>query len=73
MVTLSWTNFFIRFGQASQVLSGNFIKRNLANSCFQLNEYDNWTKTVYILCRYTSVGTKLTKVVLLEAGLSHIW
>ena len=56
MVTLSSTNLFTSFRQTSQLLSGNFIKRNLSNSNFNLVKYGNLTKTVYILSRYTPVG-----------------
>ena len=44
----------------------------MTNSSFDLTKYDGWTKTVYILSRYTSVDTNLTKVVLFEAALSDI-
>ena len=60
------------FEQASERLSGHFIKSNLANSSFYLDKYDNWTETVYILSRYTSLCTNLTKVVRFEAVLSDI-
>ena len=72
MATARSTNFFILFWQGSQVLSGHFIKRNLANSSGHLVKYNSWRKTVYILSRYTSVGTKLAQVALLEAVLSDI-
>ena len=72
MVTSSSANFFILFCKVSQVLQGPFIKSNVTNASFDLVKYDDWTKTVYILSRYTPVGTNLTKVVLLEAVLSDI-
>ena len=56
MVTASSTNSFTAFWQASQLLSGNFIKRNLTNWNFNLVKYGNLTKTVYILSKYTPLG-----------------
>ena len=50
-----------------------FIKTNVTNSSFRLVKYDNWTKTVYILCRYIYVPTNLAKEVVLEVGWSDIW
>ena len=58
--------------QASQVLSGHFTKRNLANWSFHLVQYGNLTKTVFILSRYTPVGRNLNKAVLFEFGWSDI-
>ena len=72
MATARSTNFFILFWQGSQVLSGHFIKRNLANLSCHLVKYNNWRKTVYILSRYTSVGTNLAQVGLFQAVLSDI-
>ena len=66
MVTSSSANLFVHFYKVSEVLQGT------SNSSFDLFKYDDWTKTVYILSRYTPVGTNLTKVVLLEAVLSDI-
>ena len=63
MVIASSTNLFILSWQASQVLWGIFMKRNLANWGFHLVKNDNLKKTVYILSRYTSVGTNLSKIV----------
>ena len=60
MVRRKFTNFFILFGQVSEALSAQFIKRNFANSTFHLVKYDSLRKTVYILSRYTSVGTNVT-------------
>ena len=72
MVTSSSTNLFILFCKVSQVLQGTFIKWNVTNSSSDLLKYDDWTKTVYILSRYTSVDTNLTKSVLFDAVLSDI-
>ena len=55
MVTASSTNLFVPFWQASQLLSGNFIKINLSNANFNLVKYGNLTKAVYILSRYNPV------------------
>ena len=44
----------------------------MVKSSFHLVTYNNCTLKVYILSRYTSVATKLTKVVLFEVGLSDI-
>ena len=71
MATARSTNFFLSW-QVSQVLSGHFIKRNWANLNCHLVKYNNWRKTVYILSRYTSVGTNLAQVRLFEAVLSDI-
>ena len=73
MVTRSAANFFILFCKVSQVLQGTFIKSNVTNSSFDLVKYDDLTKTVYSLSRYTPVGTKLTKVVLFQAVLCDIF
>ena len=62
MVTANSTNLFILFGQSSQVLSGSFIKRNLANGSFNLVKYGNFTKAVYILSTYTPLRRNLSKV-----------
>ena len=72
MVTSSSANFFILFCKVSQVLQGTYIKPNVTNSYFDLVKHDHWTKTFYILSRYTSVGTNLTHVVLFVAFLSDI-
>ena len=66
MVRRKCANFFILFGQVSQALSAQFIKRNFANSTFHLVKYDSLRKTVYILSRYTSVGTNVTQVGVLK-------
>ena len=55
MVTASSTNLFTLFWQASQLLSGNFIRRNLTDWNFSLVKYGHLTKTVYILSRYPPV------------------
>ena len=44
------------------MLSGYFIKRNLANGSIHLVKYGNLTKTVYILSRYTPLRRNLSKV-----------
>ena len=67
------TNLFIFFWQAIQVLWGHFMKRNLANWGFHLVKNGNLKKTVYISCRYTSVGRNLCKIVFFEVGWSVIW
>ena len=73
MVIASSTNLFILFWQASQVLWGHFIKRNLVNWGFHLVKNGNLKKTVYISPRYTSVGRNLSKIVFFEVGWSVIW
>ena len=64
---------FFFYWQASLVISGHYIKRNLANRSFHLVNYGNLTKTVYILCSYTPVGWNFNKVVPFEVGWSDIW
>ena len=44
MVTANSTDLFILFWQSSQVLSGHFIKKNLANGCIHLVKYGNLPK-----------------------------
>ena len=73
MATASSTNLFIFYWQASQVISGHYIKRNLANRSFHLVKYGNLTKTVYILSTYIPVGWNFSKVVPFEVGWSDIW
>ena len=73
MVTANSTNLFILFWQSSQVLSGHFIKRNLANGSIHLVKYGNLTKTVYILSRYTPLRRNLSKVDFFNGGSSDIW
>ena len=73
MVTANCTNLFITFWKGSQVLSGHFIKTNLVNWSFHLVKYDNLTKTVYILSRYTPVRRNLSKVVFFKVGWYDIW
>ena len=72
MVIASSTNLFILFWQASQVLWGHFMKRNLVNWGFHLVKNSNFKKTVYISSRYTSIGTNLSKIVFFEVGWSVI-
>ena len=72
MVKSSFTNFFIRFCDVSEVLQGPFIKTNVTNLSFYLVTHDNWIKKDDILSRYTSVATNLTKNVVFEVGLSDI-
>ena len=73
MATASSTNLFIFYWQASQVISGHYIKRNLANRSFHLVKYGNLTKTVYILSTYIPVGWNFSKVVPFGGGWSDIW
>ena len=73
MVTANSTNLFILFWQSSQVLSGHFIKRNLANGSFNLVNCDNLTKAVYMLSTYTPLRRNLTKVAFSKSGWSGIW
>ena len=61
MVTSNSTNFFVPFCHVAEVAQGPFIKTNVTNSNFHLVMYNNWLKTVYVLSRYTSVATNLTK------------
>ena len=73
MVIASSTNLLILCWQASQVLWGHFMKRNLANWGFKLVKKSNSMKTVYIWSRYTSVDKDLSKIVFFEVGWSVIW
>ena len=73
MVIASSTNLFILFWQASQVLWGHVIKRNLANWSFHIVKNGNLMKTVYITSRYKPVGRSLSKIVFFEVGWSVIW
>ena len=57
------------FSEADNVLEELFLKQNLPNSGFRLLGDTNCTIKFYILSRYTSVATTLTKVVLFEGGL----
>ena len=50
------------------MLSGDFIKRNLANGSIHLVRYGNLTKTVYILSTYTPLRRKLSKVDFFKGG-----
>ena len=52
------------------MLSGHFIKRNLANGSIHLVKYGNLTKTVYILSRYTPLRRNLSKVDFFKGGSS---
>ena len=67
----SSTNLFM-FWQASQVLWGDYMKRNLANWGFHLVKNGNLKKTVYISSKYTSVDKNLSKIVFFEVGWSVI-
>ena len=49
------------------MLSGHFIKRNLANGSFNPVKCGNLTKAVYILSIYTPLRRKL-KVVISKSG-----
>ena len=49
------------------------MKRNLANRGFHLVKNGNFTKTVYISSRYTSLGRNLGKIAFFEEGWSVIW
>ena len=73
MVTANSTNLFILFWQSIQVLSGHFIKRNLANGSFNLVKCGNLTKAVYILSTYTPLRRNLSKVDFSKSGWSDIW
>ena len=73
MVIASSTNSFILFWQASQVLWGHVLKRNLANWSLHIVKNGNLTKTVYITSRYKPVGRSLSKIVFFEVGWSVIW
>ena len=73
MVIASFTNLFIVFWQASQVLWAHFMKINFANWAFHPVKNGNLKKTVYISSRYTSVGRNLSKIVFFEVGWSVIW
>ena len=73
MVIASSTNLFILLWQASQVLWGHFMKRNLPNGSFHIVKNGNLRKTVYVSSRYTSVGRNLCKIVFFQVGWSVIW
>ena len=73
MVIASSTNLFILFWQASHLLWGCFMKRNLANRGFHLVKNGNLTKTVYISSKYTSLGRNLSKIAFFQGGWSVIW
>ena len=73
MVIASSTNLFTLFRQASQVIWGHFMKRNLANWGFHVVKNGNLTKTVHISFTYTSAGRNLSKIVSFEVGWSVIW
>ena len=73
MVTANSTNLFIPFWQSSEVLSGHFIERNLANGSFNPVNCDNLTKAVYMLSTYTPLRRNLSKAVFSKSGWSGIW
>ena len=50
------------------MLSGHFIKRNLANGSFNLVNCDNLTKAVYMLSTYTPLRRNLSKVAFSKSG-----
>ena len=50
------------------MLSGHFIKRNLANGSFNLVKCGNLTKAVYILSTYTPLRRNLSKVDFSKSG-----
>ena len=50
------------------MLSGHFIKRNLANGSFNLVKCGNFKKAVYILSAYTPLRRNLSKVVFSKSG-----
>ena len=54
------------------MLSGHFIKKNLANGSFHLVKYGNFTKTVDSLSRYTPLRRNLSKLVFSKRGSSDI-
>ena len=62
----------IPFSEVDQALQEHFVKENVPNWSFQLVLDIYWTKKFYILSRYTSVATTITKVVLFECGLPGI-
>ena len=72
MLTSNSTNLFIPFCHVTEVVKGPFITTNVTNSNFHLVTYDNWLKTVYVLSRYTSIATNLTKKALFEVRLFDI-
>ena len=73
MATESSMNLFIFYWQASQVISGHYRKKNLANWSFHLVKYGNLTKAFYFFCTYTPVGWNFSKVVPFEEGSFDIW
>ena len=62
----------ILFSEVYQVLQESFVKQNAPNWSFDLVADINYTIEFYILSRYTSVATALTKVVPFEGGLPGI-
>ena len=62
----------IFFSELEQLSQEPFINQNMPNSRFHLSPNIYCTVKFYILSRYTSVATTLTKVVLFERGLPGI-
>ena len=62
----------ILFSDVHQVLKETFVKQNAPNWSFDPVADINYTIKFYILSRYTSVATTLTKVVPFEGGLAGI-
>ena len=73
MVIASSTNLFILFWQASHVLWGHVMKKNLANWSFHIVKNGNLTKIVDITSRYTPVGRNFSKIIFFEVGWPVIW
>ena len=62
----------ILFSEVEQLSQEPFVNQNMPNSRFHLAPNIYCTIKIYILSRYTSVATTLTKVVLFEGGLPGI-
>ena len=74
MATAISTTSLYFYKKGDQVVEGPFIKQDVAkSSSVHLVRYDNRTKTIYFLLRYTSVVINRTEVIILEVGLSGIW
>ena len=54
------------------MVSGHFIKRNLANGSFNIVNCGNLTKAVYILSTYTPLRRNLSKVDFSKSSSSDI-
>ena len=62
----------ILFSEVYQVLQESSVKQNAPNWSFDLVADINYTIEFYILSRYTSIATTLTKIVPFEGGLPGI-